>query len=254
MYTLGETYRIAEVLKSKKVIDVKGKFIDVSGLEDFAQQVSFLNHKLDKENSNMGKNVSSTSNAATKKGWLEKKGPKDWRKRWFVLRGASLSYFRNETDPEEAGSISLEGCEVGVEKNAKEEGKFPLKIVVGGRKLILQAESEDDRTDWIKVLNATANIKPKETEKDEVREDPRIATFLKSTTAPTLYLDDRPLQSTHLKSISDKISEHPELSLISISNAQLDDSKLKELAPSLKSAKLIKLGKKTNYLRQQDHP
>eukprot|EP01088_Endostelium_zonatum_P018431 TRINITY_DN5916_c0_g2_i1.p1 TRINITY_DN5916_c0_g2~~TRINITY_DN5916_c0_g2_i1.p1 ORF type:complete len:952 (+),score=326.25 TRINITY_DN5916_c0_g2_i1:201-3056(+) len=278
VYTWREVQTSGGGGEIQKPIEVKGKFIDCSNLDHFAEQVSFLNHKLSKENNNMATNLGlntsdksksqiggKTSNAEApigKSGWLQKKGPQDWRRRWFVLKGLALAYYREEDDKEEAGSISLEGCEVGVEKNAK-EGKFPLKIVVAGRKLILQAESEADRASWIQALKNTlathasksesgakeseqgSSIRkangsrvggPNEDDYDN-RPDPRVAMFLKSKSAAALYLDDYRFNSDHAPLL---VSHVPKLSpshitKLSLSNASLTDDHLEALSSIISS-------------------
>ncbi|KAA6375757.1 MAG: hypothetical protein EZS28_028718 [Streblomastix strix] len=45
-------------------------------------------------------------------GWLTKQGHvmKNWKKRWFSLRGKELFYYEKQNSPKEKGSIPLDGC------------------------------------------------------------------------------------------------------------------------------------------------
>merc|ERR1711934_324308 len=45
-----------------------------------------------------------------KDGFLTKQGGsiKTWKKRWFVLKGDTLYYFKTQKDPEQTGEIKLE--------------------------------------------------------------------------------------------------------------------------------------------------
>jgi hypothetical protein len=51
-------------------------------------------------------------------GWLQKKGRKvrNWKKRWFVLKGSRLCYYKTPSDGEKdqsaLGEINLETCVV----------------------------------------------------------------------------------------------------------------------------------------------
>lgn len=58
-------------------------------------------------------------------GWMIKKGRKvrNWKRRWFILKGHRLSYFAKENDKASLGEINLETCMVDELKEREESGR-----------------------------------------------------------------------------------------------------------------------------------
>ena len=58
-------------------------------------------------------------------GWMTKKGRKvrNWKRRWFVLKGHYLSYFAKETEKTPLGEINLETCMIDELKEREESGR-----------------------------------------------------------------------------------------------------------------------------------
>jgi len=93
----------------------------------------------------------------SKSGWLFMKGRKDWKKRWFSLRGFTLFYFETEAGERCEGYVDLnKGCEVVRQKAVKEDDsakkQWPLKISVGERKLFVRAATKKERHSWYLFL------------------------------------------------------------------------------------------------------
>jgi hypothetical protein len=67
-------------------------------------------------------------------GWLTKKGRKvrNWKKRWFVLQGRYLRYYKSENTKisEKLGEINLETCVVEELKHREES----LRVCIGASK------------------------------------------------------------------------------------------------------------------------
>ena len=60
---------------------------------------------------------------------MTKKGRKvrNWKKRWFTLKGHRLSYFGKETDKTPLGEINLETCMVDELKEREGSGRVCIK-------------------------------------------------------------------------------------------------------------------------------
>ena len=86
------------------------------------------------------------------KGFLKKKSPSlfgGWQKRYFrILDGKVMVYSEKENDPKPKGHVKLEQ----ISKAEATEDKI-FKFTLDDRDFILQAESNEERDKWIKVLN-----------------------------------------------------------------------------------------------------
>ena len=58
-------------------------------------------------------------------GWMNKKGRKvrNWKRRWFLLKGNQLSYFNKELEKTPLGEINLETCMIDELKEREESGR-----------------------------------------------------------------------------------------------------------------------------------
>ena len=107
--------------------------------------------------------------APIKSGWVGKKSDSfipQWKKRWFVLNDGCLYYFSNPSEEIPRGIIPLDNTRVGHGGTKKEfiitsaNGAVvkSSKVLSGhmeqGRrqKYILQAETEEERDDWVQTL------------------------------------------------------------------------------------------------------
>ncbi|XP_053608641.1 uncharacterized protein CG43867 isoform X3 [Plodia interpunctella] len=106
--------------------------------------------------------------ALEKSGHLAKLGGKlkTWRKRWFVLKNGTLSYWKSQSDVSRkpAGQLALgEACKI-----SRNEGAATFEIYTGTRTYYLTADSQATMEDWIRVLqnvqrrNATKLLLSKE--------------------------------------------------------------------------------------------
>lgn len=99
----------------------------------------------------------------TMMGWLYKMGGfvKNWKRRWFVAREGTLTYFHKAADPTPLGSVDLHSVTVDVcepsEINARNQCLHYFRVVpprAGMRTWYFGAESEADMIAWIRVLAA----------------------------------------------------------------------------------------------------
>ncbi|XP_063625085.1 uncharacterized protein CG43867 [Cydia splendana] len=113
--------------------------------------------------------------ALEKSGHLAKLGGKlkTWRKRWFVLKNGTLSYWKSqsETARKPQGQIGLgEACKI-----SRNEGAATFEIYTGSRTYYLTADSIATMEDWIRVLqnvqrrNATKLLLSKEDNKPTIQ-------------------------------------------------------------------------------------
>ncbi|XP_062518959.1 rho GTPase-activating protein 24-like [Corticium candelabrum] len=99
-------------------------------------------------------------------GWLMKRGGRvqTWKKRWFVVVGDQLFYYRTPSDPRarEAGFIPLPGNQVVRHPfDPRHPDKHMFEIVAGDRRLqvrnhesfMLSAESVEELETWISAIN-----------------------------------------------------------------------------------------------------
>jgi hypothetical protein len=78
---------------------------------------------------------------------------KNWKNRWFLLKGDMLFYFRSEEDLSPLGAIPLRGAKVT--RDTSHEGmQYCLRIMLASATLqpfYLQAANEQDFRDWFDV-------------------------------------------------------------------------------------------------------
>lgn len=95
-----------------------------------------------------------------REGFLWKTGPRQsdaYKKRWFTLDGRKLMYHDDPMDAYPKGEIFLghssDGFAVrlGVPPGAKDQG-FSFTLETPDRNFLLSAQSDDDRTQWINVI------------------------------------------------------------------------------------------------------
>ncbi|XP_050344169.1 uncharacterized protein CG43867 isoform X1 [Nymphalis io] len=113
--------------------------------------------------------------ALEKSGHLAKLGGKlkTWRKRWFVLKNGTLSYWKSQSEVSRKpqGQIGLgEACKI-----SRNEGAATFEIFTGSRTYYLTADSIATMEDWIRVLqnvqrrNATKLLLSKEDNKPTIQ-------------------------------------------------------------------------------------
>lgn len=102
--------------------------------------------------------LSTLGTPADKKGYLNKRGEINgsFRRRWFVLRGNLLFYFKQPDDTEPTGVIVLENCVVGVSEH---EDHYAFELSFGGsgtRTYVLAADTQEEMEDWMRMLSRSS--------------------------------------------------------------------------------------------------
>jgi len=107
---------------------------------------------------------------ADKEGWLVKQGTsfvKNWKKRWFVLKGDSLYYFDDKRSDTPNGSVPLEGCFIqGTDELTRKKFSFGL-FHPERRTFFLVADSKQIMQEWVDVLNDKINLLDEMYESDD---------------------------------------------------------------------------------------
>eukprot|EP00049_Salpingoeca_infusionum_P014231 m.265747 g.265747 ORF g.265747 m.265747 type:complete len:131 (-) comp15627_c0_seq31:1144-1536(-) len=93
-------------------------------------------------------------------GYLIKQGgsgitPKNWRKRWFVLKDGTVYYYKTPYDDAALGYFTLHGYMIMPPQPGKRmHNKFGFKIFRDGyRTFYLCAESAEDMKRWMNALS-----------------------------------------------------------------------------------------------------
>jgi len=93
-----------------------------------------------------------------KEGWLTKKGNvvKNWKRRWFIMRGTVLSYYKKQKDSFSAGEIMLKDSSHTECLADPLEGKtFCFSINTPTREFFISADSAKDMFDWVLLIRGT---------------------------------------------------------------------------------------------------
>eukprot|EP01112_Ceratiomyxa_fruticulosa_P010466 TRINITY_DN2773_c0_g1_i1.p1 TRINITY_DN2773_c0_g1~~TRINITY_DN2773_c0_g1_i1.p1 ORF type:complete len:456 (-),score=103.37 TRINITY_DN2773_c0_g1_i1:396-1763(-) len=97
---------------------------------------------------------------ADRDGYLTKQGGsiKTWKKRWFVLKGKKLYYFKNKTDPEATGVIELEADSfVKDEVDKDKKRRFMFSVGTARRVFFMHADAEQDMRQWMQLIQRNIN-------------------------------------------------------------------------------------------------
>jgi hypothetical protein len=89
-------------------------------------------------------------------GWLTKQGGsiKTWKRRWFVLKGRQLYYFKGQSDAEETGLVELEPTSFVREEPAKSsKRKYMLSIGTQKRVFYMYSEVKSETDAWVAAIN-----------------------------------------------------------------------------------------------------
>lgn len=93
---------------------------------------------------------------AQKEGFMCKMGgsgltPKNWRRRWFVLKDKKLYYYKTAFDVSALGIVDVVGYTV--EQSPETKKKYAFKALrEGARTYCFQAESSEDMMQWMECL------------------------------------------------------------------------------------------------------
>jgi len=83
-------------------------------------------------------------------GWLTKQSMwlKDWRRRFFLLKGSKLFYAKNEYSPPH-GMIDLAQCTTVKSADLKSKKRHSFEISTPEITFLLYADTEQEKDDWI---------------------------------------------------------------------------------------------------------
>lgn len=94
-------------------------------------------------------------NPPDREGFLTKQGGaiKTWKKRWFVLKGKKLYYFKTRNDLEATGVIELEDDSfVREEKDKDKKRKYMFSVGTSQRVFLITADTEPEMRQWIESV------------------------------------------------------------------------------------------------------
>ena len=98
--------------------------------------------------------------APFKMGWLHKQPGQTmgfWQRRFFVCAEGYLSYFKAEEDSKPVAKFSLAGSDARVLKVQGRPGPcFQIFVPEKNRIFVVEAEGQDDATDWLNTLKKAA--------------------------------------------------------------------------------------------------
>jgi RAC serine/threonine-protein kinase len=91
--------------------------------------------------------------STSKSGWVIKEGGryKSWRKRWLVLEGKQLSYYKKDNKKEKCGIIPLKNAKVEVYVNYKDK-KNCFQIKTEYRNFMMTTRTETEMLYWKQVI------------------------------------------------------------------------------------------------------
>jgi hypothetical protein len=189
-----------------------------------------------------------------KLGWLEVRGlrdvkSKDWKKQWFVLRGANLVFYKSEDSDRPAGTIPMGDAQL-VTLQPDDDRKFLIGLQVEDKTVTLAASSQKDASDWRAVLNGEiVHLKYLQSiEKDKThRPDTRLVNLFKSTNVPSVFLDGYPIKVEEVDALAKAVTQH-ELDTLSLTNAKIGDTEAVALAKALPSLRFRVLKLSGNQL------
>jgi len=255
MYKWRELHQLdQDAAQAPDVFDLQ-KVVDELQKKNFEEQLDVLNSKLQAENRNLQRIIrmkdiqKEIADTVDKQGWLEMKGigkQKEWKKQWFVLRGANLQFYKSDDSDRQAGVIPLDNAEI-VHANPEDDHKYVIGIKVEDKNITLAATSKKEKDEWKAVLNGEvihlkylASI-----EKDpKKRPDTRVINLFKSVSIPSVYLDGHDIHTEEIEALSKVLGAHSDLETFSVNNANLGDSEVSLLAKYLAKLnfKILKLG------------
>jgi len=90
---------------------------------------------------------------ADRDGWMTKQGGsyKSWKKRWFVLKGTQLFYFKSKKDTELTGVIEL--TRESFVKREDKKKKFCFAVGTTKRVFFMYPDTQSEMDAWMKVLS-----------------------------------------------------------------------------------------------------
>ncbi|XP_019949277.2 rho GTPase-activating protein 25 [Paralichthys olivaceus] len=103
-----------------------------------------------------------------KAGWLKKQQRslvKNWHQRYFVLRGSTLTYHKDDKETTVQGVIQIRFCKVNeLPPNSDDPGKYLFEIIprkTGDRErgpYVFMANSQSDMDEWVRTLRRVIGV------------------------------------------------------------------------------------------------
>eukprot|EP01125_Pyxidicula_operculata_P012216 TRINITY_DN3_c1_g1_i1.p1 TRINITY_DN3_c1_g1~~TRINITY_DN3_c1_g1_i1.p1 ORF type:complete len:454 (-),score=121.73 TRINITY_DN3_c1_g1_i1:418-1779(-) len=92
-------------------------------------------------------------------GWMTKQGGswKSWKRRWFILKGTSLYYFKTKTDDNVTGIIELTNQSFVRKDDSKKTKKYTIQVATSkttDRIFLMYPDTESEMNSWIKSIQA----------------------------------------------------------------------------------------------------
>lgn len=183
-------------------------------------------------------NVMENDKAIFHAGWMSKKGRKvrNWKTRWFSLRGNKLLYYAKESDKTPLGEINLETCVVEELKEREESGRPCMALLVEGRKLFFYCDSGLENRKWYLYLvckNAELTYlrKMKLTGQEA---DNALVRFFETPMVEALNMNRTKLSIDSVVALSAPLRVHDSLVSMSLQYASLDDLAVSSLCNAIK--------------------
>lgn len=91
-------------------------------------------------------------------GWLRKRGQvvKSTKRRWFELTGTTLTYFTQPQGGTKKGSLDILDAQISHMDTLKSGERHSFQVRTAGRRLVLHADSQEERSLWVASLSAAA--------------------------------------------------------------------------------------------------
>ncbi|KAJ3442161.1 sesquipedalian [Anaeramoeba flamelloides] len=158
---LGEAQAIKEdeIIKLAIHIHTKYRVYDiVAGCEEDkykwldAIERAIFSGKIFKLENNQSVSKKTKKGSTTKTGFMTKRGGsfKSWKKRWFILSGSILMYYKTKNDKKPLGEIALQGIEIKMLNGAK--SSFVIDHT-DRRSYFLRCSDDKERKDWVDTIH-----------------------------------------------------------------------------------------------------
>jgi len=150
-------------LKSKQIWEnnLPPHFIKPNQYDSVPLKEQYIRAKYERKDYTAASKHESYSLSKKKEGFLTKKGSvvKNWKKRWFVLCGSVLSYYKKAKDPFPAGVILIkEAKSIDCVVEPIDNKAYCFVISTPGRDFFVTAESGKEMFDWVQTLRTTKSV------------------------------------------------------------------------------------------------
>eukprot|EP01129_Flabellula_baltica_P014988 TRINITY_DN736_c0_g1_i1.p1 TRINITY_DN736_c0_g1~~TRINITY_DN736_c0_g1_i1.p1 ORF type:complete len:468 (-),score=103.84 TRINITY_DN736_c0_g1_i1:50-1453(-) len=116
-----------------------------------------------------------------------------WHKRWFVLKGNGLYYFKKKSDKRETGVIELTKESFVKKDPTKKQGKPCIAVGTTARVFFMYPETTTEQEEWIGVINAAIERLKGDTLPTTT---PATVTNTSTTTTTTTTVTNTPVSTT----------------------------------------------------------